>query len=220
MYSKYCRKASPLALPTSSRCSPTWRRLSRSWTTAHPHIRWVLCKGNILFWDDIWLGDQPLRERCFDDRGNQQTRVAEFWQEGQWDINKLLILSAQVGISQQLVEEIIATPIVHDKPDTPRWNLSKSGKFTLASAWETVRSQRPIIPALEDIWHGCITTSMSIFIWRLLSNRIPVDTKLQWRKIELASKCYCCPLQPGIESLQHLFVNGVGASKVWRAFDH
>ncbi|XP_047961401.1 uncharacterized protein LOC125206151 [Salvia hispanica] len=60
---------------------------------------------------------------------------------------------------------------------------------------------------------------MSIFVWRLLSNRVHVDTKLQWRKIELASKCYCCPTTPGIESLQHLFVNGVGAARVWSFFD-
>ena len=138
---------------------------------------------------------------------------------GQWDLPRIQALHHQAGLPQQVIEEIAATPIVLGEPDMPRWNLSKSGEFTVASAWETLRSQRPIIPALEGIWHGCITISMSIFIWRLLSNRIPVDSKLQWRKIELASKCYCCPTRPRIETPQHLFVNGFGAANVWRAFD-
>ncbi|KAL1549169.1 hypothetical protein AAHA92_17303 [Salvia divinorum] len=60
---------------------------------------------------------------------------------------------------------------------------------------------------------------MSIFLWRLISNRIPVDVKLQWRKIELASKCYCCSERPNIEYLQHLFIQGEGAAKVWSKFD-
>ena len=145
--------------------------------------------------------------------------MSEFWIEGQWNQPKLHSLSAQAGFPPQLIEEIVDTPIIHDEPDMSRWNLSKSGDFSIALTWETVRSQRPIVPALEEIWHGSITISMSIFVWRLLSNRVAVDTKLQWREIELASKCYCCPLQPGIESPQHLFVNGVGANSVWRYFD-
>ena len=54
---------------------------------------------------------------------------------------------------------------------------------------------------------------------RLFSNRIPVDAKLQWRKISLASKCHCCPDSPNTESLQHLFIQGIGASSIWNEFD-
>ncbi|XP_042059512.1 uncharacterized protein LOC121804026 [Salvia splendens] len=60
---------------------------------------------------------------------------------------------------------------------------------------------------------------MAIFNWRLVSNLIPVDTKLQWSKIELASKCQCCPRSPNIEFLQHLIIQGQGAISVWREFD-
>ena len=147
IYSKYCRRTSPLALSTSSGSSP---RLSRAWTVAYPHILWVLRKGNILFWDDIWLGDRPLREICMDDRGNPQARVSDFWVDGQWNLPKLQLLHFQAGLPRQVIEKIIDTLIVQDEQDTPRWSLSKSGQFTLASAWQTIRSQRPIIPALEE----------------------------------------------------------------------
>ena len=56
-------------------------------------------------------------------------------------------------------------------------------------------------------------SSTSIFVWRLLANRIPVDAKLQWRKVELASKCRCCRY-PGIETREHLFLQGEVATQV------
>ena len=65
----------------------------------------------------------------------------------------------------------------------------------------------------ELIWGKCITLSISMFLWRLLANKIPVDMKLQWRGISLASKCRCCD-KPEVETRLHLFVNGSAARKV------
>ncbi|XP_047949120.1 uncharacterized protein LOC125194951 [Salvia hispanica] len=217
--SKYCRRTSPLTSSVSGRCSAIWRRLSRSWSHAHPHIQWIIGEGKVLFWDDIWLGDTPVRELSLDERGDPSTRVADLWTDGHWDPAKLLLLHHQAGLPMQAIEDIISTPILDGEQDIPRWTLSKQGNFSLASTWATTRSQRPTIPGLEDLWNVGLTLSISIFIWRLLSNRIPVDTKLQWRKIELASRCLCCPDEPRIESLQHLFVQGSGAAKGWREFD-
>ncbi|XP_042035462.1 uncharacterized protein LOC121781826 [Salvia splendens] len=59
--------------------------------------------------------------------------------------------------------------------------------------------------------------TISIFLWRLLANRIPVDTKMQWRRISLASMCRCCK-SPQVESWLHLFVNGEAARRVWQHF--
>ncbi|XP_042023118.1 uncharacterized protein LOC121770454 [Salvia splendens] len=219
MMCKYCSTSSPLTTKTSGRSSPTWKRLTRAWAQAHPHIRWIVGAGRIYFWDDIWLGNEPLRGLCIDDRGSPSTPVAEFIKGGAWDEPKLQLLHDQAGLPQKIVTDILNTPILSGEPDIPRWTLSRRGEFSLASTWEALRVPRPIIQRLEDIWKAGLTTTIPIFIWRLLSNRIPVDSKLQWRKIELASKCQCCPHRPHTESLQHLFIQGVGASKVWREFD-
>ncbi|XP_041995771.1 uncharacterized protein LOC121745897 [Salvia splendens] len=207
---KYCSNGSPLAPTPTSRGSPTWKRLTKAWGHAHPHIRWLVGTGRIYFWDDIWLGDIPLRETCIDERANPMTTVSEFFTNGTWDVPKLQLLHDQAGLPQPIIDRIRNTPTITEDPDVPRWTLSRRGNFTLASTWEVSRSQGPIIQGLEDIWKAGLTTSMAIFNWRLLSNRIPVDSKLQWRKIELASKCNCCPHRPSTESLQHLFIQGVG----------
>ncbi|XP_042035113.1 uncharacterized protein LOC121781441 [Salvia splendens] len=120
-------------------------------------------EGNIYFWDDIWLGNEPLRGLCLDERGRPEMLVSELVTDGTWDGAKL--------------------------------------------------------QGLEDLCQAGVTATIAIFTWRLLSNRIPIDSKLQWRKIELASKCQCCPRRPETESLQHLFIQGDGAIRVWREFD-
>ncbi|XP_042045568.1 uncharacterized protein LOC121791808 [Salvia splendens] len=219
MYSKYCASKSPLARLNSGRSSPTWRRLAAAWPLVQLNIRWIIGDGRALFWDDIWLRDRPIRDLCLDTRGDPTTRVAEFWMNGKWDGAKVGTTCNQTGMPPHVAEAIMSTPILLDSPDVPRWTLSRGGNFSLSSAWDSNRARRPRIPALGDIWHGGISTTISVFMWRLISNRIPVDAKLQWRNISLASKCQCCPRQPGLESIHHLFINGQGASMVWRLFD-
>lgn len=69
----------------------------------------------------------------------------------------------------------------------------------------------------ELIWGKCISPSISMFLWRLFANRIPVDVKMQWKGISLASKCRCC-VKSDVESRLHLFATGEMARRVWRHF--
>lgn len=59
----------------------------------------------------------------------------------------------------------------------------------------------------DFIWDRGIIPTISVFLWRLLANRIPVHAKVQWRGVSHASKCRCC-LVSGSETGLHLFVNG------------
>ncbi|XP_042041287.1 uncharacterized protein LOC121786724 [Salvia splendens] len=154
---------------------------------ANPHIRWVIGQGDAYFWDDIWLGESPLREICLDDRGASSAKVSDYIGGGNWDEAKLRQLHNQAGMPQEAITQILHTPIVAGEPDVPRWKLSRLGEFSLTTTWETIRYR--------------------------------FDSKLQWRKIELASKCQCWPRRPNTESLQHLFIRGWGATCVWREFD-
>ena len=82
IYSKYCSKKSPMTAHSSGCNSSTWRRLTKAWPHANPNIRWIIGDGKVLFWDDIWLGERPLREVVLDTRGNPRSRVLDFWSEG------------------------------------------------------------------------------------------------------------------------------------------
>ncbi|XP_042041283.1 uncharacterized protein LOC121786721 [Salvia splendens] len=150
MMAKYYSNSTPLTLRLPSRSSPTWRRLSRAWTLAQPHIRWLVGQGNIYFWDDIWVGNAPLKELSLDERGRPTTRASEFIRNGVWDVPKLQLLHDQAGLPQHIIDRIINIPILHGEQDIPRWTLSNHGEFTMATTWETIRGQHPTIQGLSD----------------------------------------------------------------------
>lgn len=119
-----------------------------------------------------------------------------------------------LGVPGWVIEEVEQVPIDLGGSDILRWSCATQGNFSTGSAWELCRHRLPITPVLKLIWNECIMPSVSIFIWRLLANRIPVDAKLQWRKVSLASKCRCC-VKPNAETREHLFLRGEVATEVW-----
>ncbi|XP_042012194.1 uncharacterized protein LOC121760620 [Salvia splendens] len=126
MMRKYCASSLPLSSRTSGRHRPTWKRLAKTWVQSLPHIRWLVGQGHIYFWDDLWLGDPPLRGLCFDEQGSPAMTVSEFINDSAWDVPKLQLLHDQAGLSQQLIEQICQTSIISGEPDVPRWTLSRS----------------------------------------------------------------------------------------------
>lgn len=152
LLAKYCSNSSPLMPGTSSRASPTWRRLAKARPFAQPYIRWLVGEGNFYFWDDIWIGNTTLRDLSLDDRDNPRTLVSEFIRDGAWDEPKLQQLHDQAGLPQHIIQKIRDTPILTGELDIPRWTLSRLGDFSVESTWGTIRTQRPIFPGLEDVW--------------------------------------------------------------------
>ena len=153
MMAIYCHNSSPIMHGSSSRASPTWRRILRARPYAQPHIWWLVKEGNVYFLDDIWIGNTTLRELCLDERGSPRTLVSEFIRsEGVWNEPKLQQLNEQAGLPRHIIARIRDTPIITGEPDIPRWTLSRLGDFSVSSTWDTIRSQRPIIPSLDDIW--------------------------------------------------------------------
>ncbi|KAL0283411.1 UNVERIFIED_CONTAM: putative ribonuclease H protein [Sesamum radiatum] len=95
------------------------------------------------------------------------------------------------------------------------WKLSGDGNFSMKATWNSLRHKRAIQQLAKEIWCPFITPTMSIFVWRLANNKIPVEEKLQEKGIQLASKCTCCD---HVESLQHVFIEGSGIRRVWEYF--
>lgn len=130
------------------------------------------------------------------------------------------------------MNQICQIPILRCGEDIPRWKLHPQGEFSVASAWASLREQHRIQPLLGAFWNELLTPTISIFLWRLLQNKLPVDSKLQQKGISLASKCLCCqPLNPtaspwhslhapspSVETSSHLFLANMQVQLVWRHF--
>ncbi|XP_042067142.1 uncharacterized protein LOC121810441 [Salvia splendens] len=205
--------------PCWSHDSPTWRRLRRIWSYMHENIRWSLGEGKISFWDDVWLGTSSIRNLCVPGNDPPQSQaVVSYWHEYAWDGDMLHSLSFRFGVPLNVIDQIRATPIELGAKDVRRWSLTSHGEFSVTSAWESIRTRLPKREIFGLIWNQGLAPTMSVFIWRLLFGRLPVDEKLQRRGIELASRCQCCR-SPWVESLSHVFLSSQSAIYAWEYFN-
>lgn len=143
-----------------------------------------------------------------------QQKVKEFWADGAWNEPLVRGTLDPMGVPREIIKEVVKIPIDSEGKDTLRWTQTMHKNFTTSSAWEICRRRQPAMRVFDLIWNDCTLPSISIFIWRLLANRVQVDAKLQWRKISLAFKCRCCRA-PRIETRDHLFLHGEVAAEVW-----
>ncbi|XP_047943058.1 uncharacterized protein LOC125189874 [Salvia hispanica] len=217
LFQKYCSISFPLVIYRSNRFSPMWRRLFKVGDICREHVRWVLGNGNISFWYDSWVLNLPLVSLCSSTPSSPSLKVNELWVGDRWDEIRVRLLLEEEGLTEEIADRILQTPFDRGSRDRGRWKLSSNGDFFTASAWNLVRKRAGKRLIYEMIWGKSIGLSISMFMWCLLANRIPVDTKMQWRGISLASMCRCC-VKPQVESRLHLFMNGDVARRVWQHF--
>ncbi|XP_042023127.1 uncharacterized protein LOC121770464 [Salvia splendens] len=218
VHAKYCSRSSPSEVSPSRRHNPVWRHMFQAGQKIQPLMRWVLGNGHICFWDDTWLEDVPLRKV-----GNRVTQdnscvlVLDCWDGEEWDDVKLRELLAQRNCPMALLEKIRLTPFQKIKRDICRWTRTGNGNFSTSSAWQLARVHHPENNIYNQFWCKAVTPSMGVFLWRLVINRIPIDTKLQWRMLHMASKCRCCK-KSAIETAEHMFISSEAARRLWNYF--
>lgn len=183
MLRKYCHQTAPNQSRSMKSHSPTWRRMVRARSLMLSHLKWCIGEGEMDFWDDIWLKDHPIRHYCNPNAVVRRAQVKDFWRNNRWDENRIRRNLIPLGVPNEIVAKILTTPVDSDNKDFLRWGLTPHGNFTTTSAWNTIRHQQPQAATFRIIWYPALSPSISIFVWRLMANRVPVDTKLQWRKI-------------------------------------
>ncbi|XP_060183338.1 uncharacterized protein LOC132613336 [Lycium barbarum] len=115
------------------------------------------------------------------DKGVQD--VKELTLHDGWDIERL-----QQLFPMDIVDHILEELHLHEPKeewDRPRWMMTASGKFTIGTAWELLRSKAVKSDVFKNMWTSGIPFKISFFFWRQY------------------------------ETVDHLFVTGNVATKVW-----
>ncbi|XP_051135512.1 uncharacterized protein LOC127254464 [Andrographis paniculata] len=202
MEQKYYRGFFPGHTQIKAHDSSVWKRLCNIRQEAQKKIYWVLGQGSCSFWHDHWCRDQPLANLV---AGNKPHRVMHnLWLDGNCDISLLSTI-----VPHHLISSITSVLINSDK-DVLIWKDSSSGLFSISSIWNRVRSVSPRSLIFNQIWNPMLTPTISVFLWRLLLGKIPLDSSLQKLGISLASKCQCCR---NVETVENLFTIGMQSSK-------
>ncbi|XP_027184038.1 uncharacterized protein LOC113782345 [Coffea eugenioides] len=210
MHAKYLSDRLPCQADVVREQSGIWRRLVGVKSLADSHVRWVLGNGAVDFWHENWMGSGPLCDKV-EIFGTHS--VANFVDQGRWNISMLrhwlppAIVSSILGIS----------PPVSQRPDEMVWDLTESGVFSIASAYQLVRQPAIRSAFSAAIWHTLLPSKVSFFMLRLVAARLPVLETLRRFAVHGPSRCSCCEA-PAEETLDHIFCNGDLPKRVWNSF--
>ncbi|XP_030479177.1 uncharacterized protein LOC115696415 [Cannabis sativa] len=138
---------------------------------------------------------------------------------GTWDVGKL-----QSCFDESMVKDILAVPISgHYGHDKQIWEKESSGCFTIKSAYHLAFSNQdlPSSSSFSDskkfwkrVWSSPAPPKVKLFIWRLLSNAIPVAFSLFKKCVIDSPLCPICKMEN--ETIQHALLDCSRARKAWR----
>ncbi|KAL0920796.1 hypothetical protein M5K25_009965 [Dendrobium thyrsiflorum] len=211
MMSKYCRNSHPTMCTWNKGNSYVWKRLCKVKWDVEPHIWWGIGEGNIFFWQDHWLNGKSL-DNIFNTSSNSTLKVNHFFNNmNGWDVEKL-----SSYIPECFFNQILDIEYNCNSQDALLCAFSGNGNFSLKEAWLYFRDKKEASSIYHLLWHKSIPTTVSVFIWRVLHNFISTDDILRKRGFTIVSKCHCCF---HMETLQHVFISGPVAAKVWIYFE-
>ncbi|EOY25447.1 Uncharacterized protein TCM_016753 [Theobroma cacao] len=145
---KYCTGQIHHNIAPKPHDSATWKRLIDGRVTASQQIRWRIGKGDIFFWHDAWMGDEPL-VNSFPSFSQSMMKVNYFFNDDAWDVDKL-----KTVIPNAIVDEILKIPISRENEDIAYWALTPNGDFSTKSAWELLRQRKQVNLVGQLIWHN------------------------------------------------------------------
>lgn len=100
-----------------------------------------------------------------------------------------------------------------EQPDSLQWKHDQSGELCLKEAYNFKHHQFQELHWAKTIWSVDIPPSKSMFIWRLMHNKVPTDENLKQRGFSFPSICNLCYKHE--ESSFHLFFNCEYSIRIW-----
>lgn len=83
-----------------------------------------------------------------------------------------------------MIQQIRINPL---QDDVAIWMPSTNGRFHLKNAWEVIRNKKAEQMWQKFLWPECLAPTTSIFLWRLVSDILPLDEKIISLGFDLAS---------------------------------
>ncbi|EOX99830.1 Uncharacterized protein TCM_008793 [Theobroma cacao] len=127
MKAKYCYGRIPRYTQPKRHDSQTWKRMLACCPVIEQHMRCKIGKGELFFWHDCWMDDEPLINH-FPAFSSSMTQVCYFFNNNEWDVDKLNTM-----LSEKMVAEILKIPFNTSSTDMAYWVPTSDGDFTTKS---------------------------------------------------------------------------------------
>jgi len=158
------------------------------------NIRREVVNGrNTLFWYDTWVGEVSLCikfPRLFDLAMNKYSMVEEIWRlgwsegGGAWSWRRRLLAWEEESVRECSLL-LLNVVLQENVTDTWRWLLDPIKGYTVREAYRFLTTPEviPDMYLVDNVWHQCIPSKVSLFVWCLLRNRLPTKDNLVRRRV-------------------------------------
>ncbi|KAK2426689.1 hypothetical protein QL285_025332 [Trifolium repens] len=181
--------------------------------------------SDTLFRIDPWLGGDPLCERfrrLFDLAENKSCTVAEMFSAG-WEVGgKASVWRRQLWVwEEEMLGEcqylLFPFTVQAQSSDVWRWQPDPDAGYSIRGAYQLLTSHDSFTLSETDdlVWHKQVPLKISIFVWRLLRDRLPTKSNLVARGIISPNDLYCVSGCGGGESAHHLFLSCGTFGQLW-----
>jgi hypothetical protein len=168
----------------------------------------------IRFWEDQWLGTSPLREQypcLYHIVRHKQATVAEVFSSSPFNFSWRRDLIGPKLVAWNELLPRIANLTITQEPDEFRWNLLRSGQFSVKSHYlALIHSDIPNLN--RRLWKLKVPLKIKIFLWYLRRGVILTKDNLAKRNWQGSVQCCFCHKD---ETIQHLLFDCPLARTVW-----
>lgn len=163
---------------------------------------WEIGKGDVSFWNTNWCGE--ILHEGF----NPGLKV----RDGIRDLHNIEHL-----LTYEQLDKIRIVELAPQEEDKLRFLNTASEKFAMGKYIATLQTDSSLVDWHHRVWNSCIPFRIQAFLWKVYQRALPVDSNVQRRGIQMASKCVCCS-EPGRETVDHIFLHSELARSVRQFF--
>ncbi|KAA3453163.1 TSL-kinase interacting protein 1-like [Gossypium australe] len=192
-------------------------------------FRWLVGNGNlIIFWEDIWCGDRPLRvefPRLFRLALNKSGLVKEFlslngFKEINWaEFFSRSLLDREIIMVSRLKEVVSCLVLIPKEEDRLIWIHDKKGVFSVRKLTKLLISVdvADCRFAFDRIWKLKVPPKAKRSLWVVSIDRTPTKEFLSRRGVKFGQSGNGCPwCERELETSVHLFFHCNFIVGFWR----
>ncbi|XP_039167699.1 uncharacterized protein LOC120293017 [Eucalyptus grandis] len=199
IHSNFLKKDNFWIASTPSTCSWAWKKILQLRTEFRSCFAWKIGNGfSVSLWHDQWLADGPL-DLLF------PTSIIELSGLLKHAVVADLFSPLDHAFKSSLQSCGFSVPDQTNAPDCFTWNQHSSGSFSVASAWDFIRTKKERVSWDSFIWNSDIVPRNQFNLWLITKNRLPTQEFLiHYGRIVSGTCAYCNATS---DSIDHLFFN-------------
>jgi hypothetical protein len=202
-----------------------WKCIRRGWAGFANHVRFEVGDGSkVLFWHDVWCGEQPLKNifpELFTIACRKDVWVAETMQIHNGSIHWHVLFTRpvqdwEVELVSRFFEMLYSQRVRIGGEDQMCWIPSKRKFFEVKSYYQVLSHPTSTVQATfpwKGIWKVKAPPRVAFFVWTAILGKILTLDNLRKRNIIVLE--WCCLCRKGGESIDHLFIHCEVASEMW-----